>query len=476
MSQRKCKPARFMTMIRMMMRTMMHAAMMLPLALHLSSNVAQAQNLVRDTETENFLQQLSQPVFDVANYPPGKIKFFIIGDKSLNAFVAGGDAIFVHTGLILAARSHEEITAVVAHEFGHILAGHVSQTLKGQEDAGKIALTTALASLVIGLGTNNIDAAIVGSLGGADTAQKSYLKGSRLRETAADQIAVDILNKAMLPLKYMVSFMSHLADAEQGTTNTVDVYSLTHPPSKDRLEFLQYQNEKSAYKHKSARPEFTEWHQRIKTKILAYDGRPSDVIARYDSDSDRDIYARAIAHYRARQYPQAFELLDILINKTKNNDGYLLELKGDFYLAIQQYDKAVTVYRQAQKILGKSPLIDYQIAVSLTDKLFAQLGNTKELTDQDKKAFKKAQFSAYRAVNGDEHIVSAWKLLSRIHNRLGESGKGDFALAEFYFRTGNFELADSLAQKSKGSVAEGSPTFVRAEDMLLQIDQILVEE
>ncbi len=459
-----------------MVKTMMMALIMI--LLFLSPNNVHAQNIVRDTEIENFLQELSQPVLNVGGYGQGKLRFIIINDRALNAFVAGGDAIFVNTGLILAARSHEEITSVVAHELGHIVAGHVSQTLKSQENAGKVALATALASLVIGLGTNNIDAAIVGSLGGADTAQKTYLKGSRLREIAADQIAVDLLNQAELPLYPMANFMGYLTEREQGVS--FDEYSLTHPLSKDRLNFVQHQNELSIHKDKPERSGFTLWHQRLKAKIIAYGERPSDLIKRYDGNSDIDIYVRAIAFHLNRQPQKAIASLDMLINKNKQ-DPYLWELKGDILLAANMYDGAVKAYRQAIKIFKKTPdrktaLLDYQIALSLSEKTFAKVGADKPLSDDDKKIFKQAQIYAHRAKNKDAYILNAWQLLSKIYDRLGDEGNRDLSLAEYYFRLGKWDAADRLAQKSLEHFTEGTSGLTLAEDILLQIDNILLEQ
>ncbi|MCH9845514.1 MAG: M48 family metalloprotease [Alphaproteobacteria bacterium] len=432
-----------------------------------------AQNIVRDTEIENFLQKLSVPVFQAAGYGKTQIRFILVADKRLNAFVAGGDAIFVHTGLIVTADTHEQITAVIAHELGHILAGHVTQTLQSQQNSSKIALATALTALAIGFGTNNIDAAIVGSLGGADTAQKTYLKGSRLRETAADQIAVDLLNRAEMPLYPMRDFMSYLAQREQGAQ--FDEYSLTHPPSKDRLSFIAHQHDISPYKDKRERAEFREWHQRIKVKIIAYDERPSDIIKRYDSDSDRDIYARSIAYYRNKQYPQALSLLNNLLNKN-SEDPYLWELRGDILFAAYNYDAAIEAYLTAKKILKNAPLLDYQLALSLSQQSFDIIGQDETVDESVKKNLKRAQIYAYRAKNKDPYIVQSWQLISKIHGRLGDAGNRDLALAEYHFRIGEWDIADQLAQKSLDGFADGAPGLVRAEDILLQIDQILREQ
>ena len=51
----------------------------------------------------------------------------IIHEPTINAFVDGDHRIGVHSGLIQNASSDEEIAAVIAHEYGHIFAGHIGK-------------------------------------------------------------------------------------------------------------------------------------------------------------------------------------------------------------------------------------------------------------------------------------------------------------------------------------------------------------
>ena len=95
---------------------------------------AMAFGLVRDSEIENFLQDLSAPIFKAAGYKRDEIKFFVIGDDSINAFVIGGNRIFIHSGLITKASSPEQVAGVIAHELGHIIAGHVSLGIQDQAE------------------------------------------------------------------------------------------------------------------------------------------------------------------------------------------------------------------------------------------------------------------------------------------------------------------------------------------------------
>jgi predicted Zn-dependent protease len=84
-------------------------------------------NLIRDAEIEGLLRQYSRPIFKVARINPDAVRVFIIADDTINAFVAGGQRIFVNTGLFTKTKSYKEIIGVLAHESGHISGGHLAK-------------------------------------------------------------------------------------------------------------------------------------------------------------------------------------------------------------------------------------------------------------------------------------------------------------------------------------------------------------
>ena len=81
--------------------------------------------LIRDTELETGLRNLAAPLIRAAGYTPDAISIRVVIDSSYNAFVAGERVIYIHSGLLLNAQSPEEILGVIAHELGHLKAGHV---------------------------------------------------------------------------------------------------------------------------------------------------------------------------------------------------------------------------------------------------------------------------------------------------------------------------------------------------------------
>ena len=58
--------------------------------------------LIRDAEIEDLIRDWCEPIFLAAGLEPGNIDIYLVKDKTINAFVAGGQKLFIHTGLLTA--------------------------------------------------------------------------------------------------------------------------------------------------------------------------------------------------------------------------------------------------------------------------------------------------------------------------------------------------------------------------------------
>ena len=68
----------------------------------------------------------------------------IVQDSSLNAFVAGGQRIFINTGLLLRTERPNQLIGVMAHETGHISGGHLARAQEEMEKLSTLQILEAL--------------------------------------------------------------------------------------------------------------------------------------------------------------------------------------------------------------------------------------------------------------------------------------------------------------------------------------------
>ena len=71
------------------------------------SHPAAAQSFIRDTEIEADIRTMISPVWKAAGLDPDALHVYLIADRQINSFVAGGQNEFINTGLIRARQDAE---------------------------------------------------------------------------------------------------------------------------------------------------------------------------------------------------------------------------------------------------------------------------------------------------------------------------------------------------------------------------------
>ena len=207
----------------------------------LCAQPAAAQSILRDAETEALLQDMVDPLAEAAGLQKGAVDVVLVQDPSINAFVAGGQRIYVHSGLINAADSANEVQGVLAHELGHITGGHVITVYDGLEKASKISILSLLvgvAAAVAGAG----DAAMGALALGQQAALGTFLAFNRGQEASADAASVQFMKCAGIGGQGAVAFFRKLQNLEYryGYSQSDDAgFARTHPLTGDRIARLQ---------------------------------------------------------------------------------------------------------------------------------------------------------------------------------------------------------------------------------------------
>ena len=89
----------------------------------------------------------------------------------------------------------EEILGVIAHELGHLKAGHVPRRDEAMRDASNAGTLAALAAIALAAGGAPSDAVVGVAIGGNDRARRSMLQSFRYDEAVADELGLEYLKK-----------------------------------------------------------------------------------------------------------------------------------------------------------------------------------------------------------------------------------------------------------------------------------------
>jgi len=437
----------------------------LTLAALLGTNSAlaqgQAPSLIRDTEIENTIRAYGAPVFNAAGLTAESVRIFLVQDRALNAFVAGGQNLFVNTGLLTRAEHAGQVIGVIAHETGHIAGGHLART----QDALRNASATSILAMVLGaaaaVATGKPEAGIAVLQGGQQVAERNLLTYSRAQESAADQAGLAFLERSGLSARGLVEFLEILSHEELLVVARQSPYVRSHPLSRERIEAARDFMERSRFKDKPVSADLQIMHQRLRAKLHGFLDPPATTLARYKADnpSIEARYARAIAFYRMPDLAQAIPLIDGMIAAEPANP-YFHELKGQILFENGRVAEAREPYEASVRLLPAAPLLRVSLAQ-------VQL----ELNDPALHATAFGHLNEAVRVDPDNH--QAWRLLAVVHGREGRIGEAALALAEQAMVRNRPRDARQQAERAMKLLAQGSPSWLRAQDIRVQSEERL---
>lgn len=417
-------------------------------------------SLIRDAETEKFLHQIADPIFTAANLNPKNIKIYIVNDDSINAFVSGGQNVFINTGLIRKYNTPDALIGVIAHETGHIAAGHIARSYEAMDKAGNFMLL----SYLLGIGAaaaGSVEAGQALILGGSNTAEKLYMKFNRGQEEAADQHAIEYLDKISYPADGLVRLLEFFESQMIGYKGQIDEYLLSHPISKKRIELIKERTKNKKYSDYKINHQLQPKMAMILAKLEGFMDNPDSIILQYDKKDDLfSKYKKAIAYFRKSNTKQGLELLNDVINQKSNSYevGFLYEVKGQFLFESGKIFDSIIAYKKAIKLLNASDAS--QAKIGFASALLTINENDYELTKLAIKNLKEAK------IYEDENPF-LFKQLANAYSKTGEEGKSFLALAEYNFYRGDKEKTTNYAKKAKDKLPESEKEDItRAEDLI----------
>jgi predicted Zn-dependent protease len=414
---------------------------------------AEQLRLIRDAEIENTIRTYATPLFQAAGLSPQGIRLYLVNDRTLNAFVAGGLNMFINTGLLIETKEPGEVIGVLAHETGHIAGGHLARSGDVLEQTQLALIATYLLSLGAAFATGEGGIGVAVLSGGQDIALRNLLQYTRGQENSADQAAVNLLHATQQSPAGLLHFMENLSGQEVLLTNNQDPYLRTHPLTQDRIDFLRQALHESPYANKAPDPELVRMHDRMRAKLIGFLNPLNQVLRSYpEKDSSLPArYARAIAYYRVPDLDKGLTEINALL-QDKPNDPYFRELKGQMLLEHGRVAEAVPEYEAAVQKLPQEAQLRQALAR-------AQVAlDTREM---DRAALENLAITLAEEPNN----AGAWRLSAVAHGRLGEQALTALSLAEAALARGQYVEARDRADHAAGLLTENTAPWLRAQDL-----------
>jgi len=419
------------------------------------AEAAKSLSFIRDAEVENTIRVYATPLFRAAGLHPEHVNIYIVNDNALNAFVAGGQKLFMNTGLILAAEDAGEVIGVIAHETGHIAGGHLARL----HDALSKGSAASVLAMILGgaatLATGRGDVGAAVALGGQTAAMRNFLAYSRVQESAADQAALKFLDETETSAKGLLEFMEKLGDQELLSARQQDPYVRTHPLTRDRISAVGEHVRLSRFSEHPIPMDLQQMHERMKAKIYAFVNPLRQTLRLYKEDdtSVPSRYARSVGYYRQHNLDIALPLIDGLIAEEPEN-AYFHELRGQMLFDNARLSEALVSYGKAANLAPGSALIRRELAR-------AQIEYNKP------EFLKAAVINLEASLAVERRTPFTWHLLGIAHGRLGDDARSSLALAEEALLENKADIAERQAGAAQRQFKEGTREWLQADDILL---------
>jgi predicted Zn-dependent protease len=410
--------------------------------------------LLRDTETEEMLRGYEAPLAKAAGLDPSPKVWLVNGP--INAFASygdGGENIFIFSGILLWLRSPNEMIGVMAHETGHISAGHLSRgmyAMKKNMVPMLLSLVAGLAAMIAGAGEAGM--AIMGI--GQAYAMGQMAAFTRIQESTADQIAAKLLLATHQSPMGMYHTFERFAQDEAMSAYKIDKFAVDHPTGQDRVFDLNDMVQASPYREVQDSPEALHTFQMVQAKLAGFVLPVKEALNRYpESDTSEPArYAHAMLYLRQPNLQKALAAINGLLQEEPNNP-YFYEVRGQIYLSMARPAQAIPDYQKSVNLRPRAPQLRLALA-------------TAQLATENPQLAQPAldNLKAANMVEDDDALT--WYQTAQAYSMLNNEPMANLSTAELWYNVGDFKKAIVFASRARGKLNQGGVDWQRANDII----------
>ena len=414
-------------------------------------------SILRDTETEEMLQSYEAPLAKAAGLNPAPRVWLLNDPSTINAFASfgdGGENIFIFPGMMFFTKTPNELIGVMAHETGHVRAGHLLSGEAAMEKAAipmLLAMVAGVAAAIAGAG--NAGMVLMGA--GQAMAQAQMAQFSRVQESSADQIAMQLLLQTHQSPQGIYDTFTRFAQDEARSAYRINPFAVDHPVGQERLTDIEQKLEASPYRDVKDSPQVTHTFEMVVAKLAGYTLPVPEALRRYPESDKSEVarYARSMIYLRQPQLQKALTEIGSLIQDEPNNP-YFYEVQGQIYLSMAKPDLAIPSYQKAVNLKpNNAPQLRLALAV-------AQLAT-------DRPDMSQAALSNLKIANLSENDdVFTWYETAQAYSNLKNEPMANLSTAESHYAGGDFKQAVLFAARARKGLTEGTPDWERANDII----------
>lgn len=423
--------------------------------------IRQSGVLVDDPLVNEYINDIGHRVAAHANEAGHTFTFFVVDDPSINAFALPGGYIGVHTGLLEATRSEDELAGVLAHEVAHVTQRHIARAIHASQRQSILTTAIMLGAIVAaaaGAGGDAVQGAMAVAQG---TQAQQQINFTRSNEYEADRVGIAALAEAGFDPTGMATFFEVISRSAGPMEARVPEFLRTHPVSSARI--AEARSRARAYP--SVHTDDTTSYGISRARLMvAGEATPEQAVALfeaqdYEYQSDPWRYGRALAYMRAGRYPEAERIFEELLSKDQGVIAYHIGL-AEAQLAREQIDAARRTFERALELFPRNvPLVVHYAEAML------ELGHAKAAHDL-----------LLDTLNNVPPTPEQVRLLARAAIDAGNAPEAHYYMAEYRFMIGDLVGGVNFLQRALALPELEEIQRIRYEARIDFIQEYMTEE
>lgn len=317
-----------------------------------------------DAEATDYINALGNRLVSRGADSRQAFEFFLIQERSINAFALPGGYVGVNTGLLLAAQSESEVASVMAHEIAHVTQRHIARIIAQQKQSTVMTVAALALAILAARSSPEVASAAIGF--GTAASVQNLINFTRDHEREADRVGLQILDKAGFDAHAAAVFFERL----QRATRIYDVggapaYLRTHPLTYERIADIQNRLERLTYRQVQDSMDF----QLVRAKVRAELDPAGEAKAFFEQSlSERRFLSEASSRYglatslmRLKDYARARKEQEAL-KRITGAHPMVEDLGCRIRVAAGETESALGCYRDALRAFPQHRALTYEYA------------------------------------------------------------------------------------------------------------------
>lgn len=385
-------------------------------------SIRMSGQIVEDPQVTEYINEIGHRIAAQANDGDHSFTFFVVDDPNINAFALPGGYIGVHTGLLEATRSEDELAGVLAHEVAHVTQRHIARAVHANQRQSILSTAIMLGAILAGAAGGSGDA-MQGAIAVAQgTAAQQQINFTRSNEYEADRVGISALADAGFDPQGMASFFEVISSDTRPVEARIPEFLRTHPVSSARI--AEARGRARSYPSVESQDSTNYGIARARLMVSAA-GTPEQAVSlyeqkRYERQDDVERYGRAVAYQRAGRHGEANRIFEELVNKDPKVIPYHVGL-AQTQLALEQVPQARATFERARELFPRNVPLTIHYAEALL-----QLGEAQ-----------RAHQMLLDLLNNVPPTPEQVRLIARAAIEAGDTAEAHYYMAEYSFMTGD---------------------------------------